>query len=231
MNKPLFLRPKFQVIVTWLWFILLPLSLVGILVVILQLEISTMRSWWSSNQYFQAYFETALAGLLPIIFFVLNKEKLTQYGLRQEGLVPSVALSLGLVTIFFSYSYLTTGNWINHSDITADLSIVVVIWYMFWGIFANGPLELFFYIFLLEKTDEIFNSDSKLLSKGFWITTSLHALVHIITTQSISNTVAVFVIFFCLGLIYRTTKNAIGPMLGWTLINGMVWAFITMPWS
>jgi membrane protease YdiL (CAAX protease family) len=231
MNRPLLLRPKFQVIATWLWFILLPLTLIAVLVGILQLEINTMRTWWNGHQYYQGYLETALAGLLPIIFVWLNKDNLSKYGFRLEGIAPSVVLSLGFTAVFYLYSYLTTGNWINHSDITADLGGLSLIWFMLWGIFANGPLEVFFYLFLLEKTDKIFNSGQKLLSTGFGITTLLHASAHIITTQNISNTIAVFIIFFCLGLIYRYTKNALGPMLGWTLINGMVWAFITMPWS
>jgi len=38
------------------------------------------------------------------------------------------------------------------------------------------------------------------------------------------------VIFSLLGLIYKFTRNSIGPMIGWTLINGMVWAFAELLW-
>ena len=96
MNNSLFLRPKFQVTATWLWFILLPLSLVAILVGLVQLEISTMRGWWSDHLYYQGYFEAALAGLLPIIFTWLNKEPLAKYGLRRDKLWLSVGLGLGI---------------------------------------------------------------------------------------------------------------------------------------
>lgn len=231
MNDSILLRPKFQVIATWLWLLVLPLSLIAVLVGLLRLEVGVMRSWWSDHLYYQGYLEAALAGLLPIIFFLLNKEALAKYGFRRDRLGVSVGLSLAVAAVFFLYSYLTTGNWINHSDIAADLGGLSLVWFVLWGIFANGPLEVFFYVFLLEKTDDIFDSDHKLLSKGFWITTVLDAAAHIITTQSVSNSIAVFVIFFFLGLVYRSTKNIVGPMLGWTLINGMVWAFITMPWN
>jgi membrane protease YdiL (CAAX protease family) len=222
-----FYNPRFQVIVSWLWLILLPLSLAGIMIGVLQLEMQTMLAWWREHQYFQSYFETLVAGLLPMLFVLLNKDKLARYGMQRQGLGLSIGLALLFTAVMFLRSYFTTGAWINHSNISGELGWLSVGWFTIWGVFANGPLEIFFYIFLLEKTDEIFNSSDKLLSKGFWITTALHALAHIVTTQSVSNALNVFAIFFCLGVIYRISKNAIGPMLSWTLINGMVWAYLS----
>ena len=225
MKANLFLTPKFQVLASWLWLFLLPLSLMGILVGILNLELNSIMAWWREHQYYQGYFEALTTGLLPLIFVWLKQEKPACYGVHLENLAKSILLSLLFVGIFLLYEYFKTDNWINHSDIAGELGVLPTIWYTVWGVIANGPLEVFFYIFLLEKTDDVFNSGEALLSKGFWIITTLHALDHVITTQSLSNALNVFVIFFFLGLIYRYTKNALGPMLGWTLINGMVWAF------
>ena len=36
----------------------------------------------------------------------------------------------------------------------------------------------------------------------------------------------VAVLFLALGLIYERTGNALGPMVGWTLMNGMTWAYV-----
>jgi len=225
MKAKLIFTPKFQVLATWLWLFLLPMSLAGILIGISKREMSVMLAWWRAHQYYQGYFEPLTAGLLPMVFVWLNKEKPERYGIRWDGLAKSLLLSIIFAGIVHLFDFLSTGNWINHSDITGVLGFLPVLWYTAWGVFANGPFEIFFYIFLLEKTDEIFNSGDTLLSKGFWIITGLHGINHIITTLSLSNALNVFLIFFFLGLIYRYTKNALGPMLGWTSINGMVWAY------
>jgi len=34
-----------------------------------------------------------------------------------------------------------------------------------------------------------------------------------------------------LGLIYKYTKNSIGPMIAWTLINGQIWFIVKILWS
>lgn len=87
-----------------------------------------------------------------------------------------------------------------------------------------------FPLWLVTKTDLVLGSERAILSKGFLLTVLLFSLVHIISTQDIINAAHVLVIFFVLGLIYKRTRNSIGPMIGWTLINGMVWAFVKLLW-
>jgi membrane protease YdiL (CAAX protease family) len=57
---------------------------------------------------------------------------------------------------------------------------------------------------------------------GLVITVFSFGLIHILTTD-LRNAVYTSAIFLVLGLIYRFTRNSVGPMIAWTLINGQVW--------
>ncbi len=50
----------------------------------------------------------------------------------------------------------------------------------------------------------------------------IFALAHVVTTN-LSNALYTGAIFLTLGFIYKYTRNSIGPMLAWTLVNGQVW--------
>jgi len=221
-------NPIFQAISTWLWVLLFPLLAIGMVVGILRLDLTTVRQWWSEHQYYQGYFEAVVAGLLPVLFVWINKEKLAQYGLGRKGFTQSLLLSLLLVIAIYIKSFLTTGEWISHSSFNIQLNFPQNAWYAVWGIFANGPLEVFFFVWLVTKTEQILKSEKVIISKGFLVTVVLFSLLHVISTQNIINAINVFVIFFCFGLIYKRTQNSIGPIIGWTLINGMVWAFVEL---
>jgi membrane protease YdiL (CAAX protease family) len=78
-------------------------------------------------------------------------------------------------------------------------------------------------VWLIVQTDRIFRSERTFISWGLLITIALFALLHLLTTQSVENALRVAAIFFALGLIFKSTRNAIGPMLAWTLLNGQVW--------
>ena len=96
------------------------------------------------------------------------------------------------------------------------------LWYALLGIFAWGPLEVFFVMWLITNTDQIFNDSDRVVSWGFIITVIIFGLMHILTT-SVYNAFYTGIIFLILALIYKYSRNAIGPMVAWTLINGQVW--------
>jgi membrane protease YdiL (CAAX protease family) len=219
--------PMAQVIATWVWIVGLPLLLLGTIVASGG-DLTTVRQWWREHQYVQAYFEMITAGLLPVLFVWLNKENPARYGFTRHGLARSIGLSLLVVGASYVETFLRTGQWINFAPLGGVLSFPQNLWYAAWGVFANGPLEVFFVVWLITKTDQVFESESPLLSRGFLVTLALFSLLHILTTQSLVNAAYVFVIWFFLGLIYKATRNIVGPMLGWTLINGMVWSFIAI---
>ncbi|NOY07333.1 MAG: CPBP family intramembrane metalloprotease [Spirochaetes bacterium] len=97
------------------------------------------------------------------------------------------------------------------------------LWYAMLGLFAWGPLEVFFITWLITNTDRIFKNRDIVVSWGLIITVIIFGLIHIVTTQNLYNAAYTGTIFLVLGLIYKYSRNAIGPMIAWTLINGQVW--------
>jgi len=59
----------------------------------------------------------------------------------------------------------------------------------------------------------------------------LFGMSHIVSTGSFTNVFAVTFIFFFLGLIFKHTGNAIGPMIAWTLLNGQVRIVAQLLWT
>lgn len=218
----------FQVIVTWLWFVVFPLSVVGLLIGVGHIDIATGRQWYRAHPYIQAYFEAVLAGLLPLFFVLIDKEPLSYYGLSRKKLLQSVGVSLLVVALRFLESYLRSHLWVDVTPFAASPGFPWNIWHALWGIFANGPLEVFFFVWLVVKTDQLFKSEEAILSKGFLVTLVLFSVAHIMTTQDVINAGYVLVIWLLLGLVFKVTKNAVGPMIAWILINGMVWPYILL---
>ncbi len=96
------------------------------------------------------------------------------------------------------------------------------LWYALLGIIAWGPLEVFFFVWLIVNTDHIFKNSARVHPWGLIITVLLFALTHILTTD-VRNAIYTGAIFLVLGLIYKYARNIVGPMIAWTLINGQVW--------
>jgi membrane protease YdiL (CAAX protease family) len=226
----LFHRPIFQVGLTWAWIIGLPLLLIGIIIGAGS-DLTLARRWWGEHRYMQAYLEIAVGGLLPVLFTLNDKENLAKYGFARRGLAASAGLSALVVIARYFVSYIQTGQWIEFAPLGALPNFPENLWHAGWGVVANGPLEVFFVAWLITKSDQIFKSERALLSTGFLVTLVLFSLLHILTTQSLLNAIYVFVIWLAFGLIYKFTRNIAGPMLGWTLINGMVWSFVVWVWA
>jgi len=87
-------NPIFQVICTWLWVVLFPLLAIGVVVGIIKLDLKEARQFWSKHQYFQGYFEAVVAGLLPMLFLWIDKEKLAKYVIKKKGISKSLLPSL-----------------------------------------------------------------------------------------------------------------------------------------
>ncbi len=220
-------RLKFQVVSSWLWLILFPALLALVVVFVLHIDLSLAREWWGSRPYFQAYLEFIVGGLLPVIFTWRNKERLASYGFTRIGFWRGLGFSLLIALARAGLSYATTGEWIAFAPFDADLSAGGRIWFALIGIFSNGPLEVFFFIWLVTNTERIMR-DARLFSKGFLLTLVLFGFAHILTTQSLVNALYILGIFLLLGLVYKSTGNFWGPALGWTLMNGMVWSYVTL---
>ena len=212
--------PLLRVTATWFW--------VAIMTVFLLTSPSTVH-WFSLRPYFAAYVEILFVGLIPVLFTTLGREEWSRYGVTGRGLSRSLAWSLAFLAAERVYSRLSTGHWLNVSHLTCNLSPPAKVYYAFLGVFAYGPLEMFFVIWLAINTEQILQSKKGGFLMSLSITAALFALMHILFQGFSAASVAVP--FVVLGLIFRWTKNSIGPMLGWTLLNQQVWFLASLLWS
>jgi membrane protease YdiL (CAAX protease family) len=224
-------HPVFRVIMTWIWAILAPLLIAVMVVFALRIDLTTARQAFGTHPYLAVYLEILSAGFLPLVLTGICRESLSLYGLRSKGLVKSLIFSALLVVASYGFTYLTTGQWIGFPALSYHLTFPWNIWYALLGMFAYGPLEVFFVTWLITNTDRIFKSENARGSWGLIVTVLLFGLLHILVTQSLANALHVAVTFFLLGLIYKYTGNSIGPMAAWTLINGQVWFLAQLLWS
>jgi hypothetical protein len=171
--------------------------------------------------------EIVLVGLLPIIFSVLYKDKLADYGITTKRLSVSLALAAGIVLLYFAYlsilaKHLTTSiQSPTFQHISFGYAILAVI-----GLLAYGPLEVFFVVWLIHNTDRIFKSEMKTWSWGLLLTVAIYALLHAFSQGAYSLVIATIMLAF--GLVVKRTHNSIGPMIAFMLINDYAWFLATV---
>ncbi len=224
------LNPKFRVIITWIWFIIGAFFVIIILSAMYGFNFATTLDELQDKRFISVYIEIVSVGLLPVIYTIICKEKLSTYGIKSKGIKRSILFSSSFLVFFFIFTYLTTGNIINYELYDFQLNFPWNIYYGILGIFAWGPLEMFFFTWLIVNTDEVFNSESRKISYGLIVTTFIFALAHILTTRNVFTAFYTGLIFFILGLIFKYTDNSIGPVIAWTLINNQVWFIAQMIW-
>lgn len=222
--------PVFQVTITWIWNVV-GVFFVGIIAILI------LPSGYSLTNDTLKLFpdlmpiliigEFFTTGFLAILFAFINKDKFSTYGLTKTGLAKSVVISAILAGGFMLIRFLITGslldpeiNGLNANAFNVFFSILLVLFY--------GPLEVFFVIFLVEITDRHFQRKGKeqkgLFTKGLIITTLIYGLLHMISQGVYSFAIALC--FLVLALVYRFTKNIIGPMIAWTMMNNSIWFFL-----
>lgn len=225
-KQPIFLStPKFQVMAAWLWNMVGALLISSILLAALPenttLDIDTLRANPNLAIY-PVLTEIVAVGLLPVLFVLFNREKIAVYGLQRQGLVKSLALSALVVLAFFAFlpdqaAQLTSSVSLGELNISSPWKLGLAIL----AILAYGPLEVFFVVWLIHNTDRLYNSSAKVLSAGLLVTILLYGVLH--TFSQGMYAIVIAVIFLALGLIFKSTRNAIGPMLAWTVMNGYIW--------
>ncbi|MEA2016615.1 MAG: hypothetical protein U9O59_07970 [Actinomycetota bacterium] len=234
MNKKnktsIWLNPVFRVAAAWLWFIIGAAFVILIILAVYRTSFSEAMSVLGNRKYLAIYIEIASAGLLPVLFTVFCRDDLELYGIGRRGILKSLILSGLFAALFFIVSLLTSGQLAIGQVQVYQIDFPWNIWYAVLGIFAYGPLEVFFFVWLVANTDRIFKSEKRILSWGLLITIVIFSLAHVLTTD-IYNALYTGALFIIIGLIYKYTGNSIGPMIAWTLINGQVWNVAGMLWS
>lgn len=138
------LNPKFRVIITWIWFIIGAFFVIIILSAMYGFNFATTLDELQDKRFISVYIEIVSVGLLPVIYTIICKEKLSTYGIKSKGIKRSILFSSSFLVFFFIFTYLTTGNIINYELYDFQLNFPWNIYYGILGIFAWGPLEMFF---------------------------------------------------------------------------------------
>ena len=218
-------NPKVQVAATWIWNIAGVLLISSVLLAVLPENTALDSQALRSNPnlaIIPVVTEIVAVGLLPVLFVILNREKIATYGLQRSGLLKSLALSALVVLAFFAFlsiqaGQITTSISLPEIKIAASWKLGAVIL----AIFAYGPLEVFFVFWLIHNTDRIYNSSVRVLSAGLLVTILLYGVLHTFSQGRYALVIAA--IFLALGVIFKTTRNATGPMLAWTVMNEYLW--------
>ena len=210
------------VVLTWAWVFLGSISTALLIAYAkgVPTTFSGIVDMFNREPYLASYVEVVAVGGLPLAFTILCEDSFRLYGLRRMGLLKSVAASIPLITIILLSRILC-------GDLNVDsfnLRFPYNVWYALLGAFAYGPLEVFFMTWLIVNTDMVFHGSEKVFSPGLLITVLIFGLSHIFLSPQagIVNAIRVVAEWLILGLIFKYTKNSIGPMIAWTLINGQV---------
>ncbi len=221
------LDSKFQIISTWVW------NAIAAFLVIVIVAVAAPGVGLSNEALndrpalaiIPILSEIVAAGLLPVLFAVLGKDRPANFGLSSKNLARSLLLSIPVVLIYLVF--IAFGL-----DRFPDVNLANIHLTNPWGflpailaVLAYGPLEVFFVIWLIQRTDQLFNSRDTLLSPGLILTIVIYGALHAISQGSYALIITTY--FLAIGLVYKFSHNAIGPMLAWTIINKFIW-FLTV---
>ncbi|TXT54197.1 MAG: conserved membrane protein of unknown function [Candidatus Thorarchaeota archaeon] len=231
------------VVFTWLFF-LLGAALVFILILSILFISNTTSTFLGGLQviqqapYLLIYVEIASAGLFPLVYSLYKKEPPRVYGIQKKNSVLSIIISISLLMILDVVESLVTGNPIFSMGESYNLPLGFGVFYAALGLFAYGPLEVFFIFWLIVKTDDLFKkkilfridldaNKSIFITKGTLISCILFGLIHVITTQYFPSFFLIMLVFLLLGIIFTNLENSIGPMLAWSIYNNQVLSVVT----
>lgn len=219
------LSPRFQVPATWIWNVFGTFVVAAVVALALPRNIALDRSVLThqpSLALIPIFSEIVLVGFLPIVFSILRKDIVAEYGITGKRLLISLVLSAGVVLVYFAYLSIRAGHLATSVQLPGlHQPTVGNALFAGLGLVAYGPLEVFFVVWLIHNTDRIFKTESKTWSWGLLITVALYGLLH-----SFSQGVNALVIageMLALGLVFKSTRNSIGPMLAFMLMNEYAW--------
>ena len=219
------ISPRFQVPATWIWNAFGTFAVAAIVAIALPRNIALDRSAMKqqpSLALIPIFSEIILAGLLPIVFSILRRDKAAEYGITGKGLLVSLVLSAGVVLVYFSYLSIRAGHLTTNLQLPGLHQLMVGnALFASLGLVAYGPLEAFFVVWLIHNTDRIFKTESNTWSWGLLITIAIYGLLHSFSQGA--NSLVLAAEMLALGLVFKSTRNSIGPMLAFMLMNEYAW--------
>jgi len=219
------LSPRFQVPATWIWNAVGTFVVAAIVAIALPRNIALDRSALTqqpSLALIPIFSEIVLVGLLPIVFSILRKDKAAEYGITGKRLLVSLAMSAGVVLVYFAYLSIRTGHLTTSVQLPGFHQLTVGnALFAGLGLVAYGPLETFFVVWLIHNTDRIFKTEANTLSWGLLLTIVIYGLLHSFSQGA--NALVIATEMLALGLVFKSTRNSIGPMLAFMFMNEYAW--------
>jgi len=219
-------RRGLLVLISWTWMFIGAFTISIIISYIVKgswvTDIESLFNLLYEKPYLASYIELTAIGGLQLAISLVCKDNFSAYGLRKDNTLWSLILAVIPAVALLSLRIIQgSGMVYTHFGLSFPLNL----FYALLAVLVYGPLEVFFVIWLIVNTDEALKWDRKqVLSPGLLITVTVFGLSHLILSPGggLSNAVRVTVEFLILGLIFKYTKNSIGPMIAWTLINHQV---------
>ena len=174
-----------------------------------------------------SYVEVTAVGGLQLIISLACRDDRRIYGVTGYHISRSILFSI-IVAVLLLLPRMILDNGIVCEDFGLDFPLNI--FYATLALLAYGPLEVFFVIWLSVNTNRMFKFQKRVLpSLGLLITVVAYGLAHLVLAPrgGFVNAIMVTVEFLVLGVIYEYTRNSIGPMIAWTLINSQVSYLVT----
>ena len=209
------------VLAVWLWVFVGSIATIALVAYIkgAPLNLEGVADTLNKEPYLACYGEVIGVGALPLLISFVRRDRPEMYGLRKQGALKSLALSLPPALVIFIVRLIRGFPYKGFG-----LSFPYSIWYAALGVLAYGPLETFFVVWLIVNTDVVLNTLNRTASPGLFITVLAFGSSHVVLSPQggFLNAAEVTVEFMVLGLIFKYTRNSLGPIAAWTLINGQV---------
>jgi hypothetical protein len=171
--------------------------------------------------------EIILVGLLPIVFSILRRDKAAEYGITGKHLLVSLVMSAGVVLVYFAYLSIRAGHFTTSFQLPGlHQPTVGNALFAGLGLVAYGPLEVFFVVWLIHNTDRIFKTEANIWSWGLLLTIAIYGLLHSFSQGA--NSLVIAAEMLALSHVFKSTRNSIGPMIAFMLMNEYAWFLATV---
>lgn len=183
--------------------------------------------------FWQISWEFVFAGLVPLALVTLRKGNWEEYGVTSKNALRSFSYGAVVLVAILALVYLMFGriSW-TPSGVYESLLLDSPLKYplALYAAISYFPLEMFFFSYLIVKFEKVVGSGTGVFTTGlvaasFYFGSLNHGLIAIITGASANVVLMKFLTvgftFLILGLIFKKTRSLAGPLVVWTLINGL----------
>ncbi len=204
------------------------ISLIGPAVVLgLPFVLGWQQNYFASHLYIFGTLGQALMDLPALV--MLARNKVDWLGRKQDRLL-SIGAGLVCAAILAGVKFATSGRLTFMGGVPAFTQSLTLAWP--WNLIAAtlamlayGPGEALYVVYFVIAFDATTDSPHRLISRGVIITALLWGLSHswnvfFFGWAALSNALFMVGIGLAIGLLFKRTRTALGPIVFWSLVNG-----------